>query len=44
MVENKPQFGRRELGLGTKLLLVSLRIYVLAAVPLVVYAFIRAMH
>jgi len=35
---------RRRLGLGLTLVLWLLRIYVLIAVPLVVYAFVRALH
>jgi len=35
---------RRELGASTTLLLWVLRIYVLIAVPLVIYAFVRALH
>jgi hypothetical protein len=38
-------YPRRELGRGVRLLLWVLRIYVSLAVPLVIYAFIRAaMH
>jgi hypothetical protein len=35
---------RRKLGLGVSVLLWALRIYVALAVPLVFYAFIRALH
>ena len=35
---------RRELGRGVLALLVLLRVYVLLAIPLVGYAFIRALH
>ena len=35
---------RRKLGPGTTLFLWMLRVYVLIAVPLVVYAFVKALH
>ncbi len=35
-------FPRRQWGQGVRLLLWALRIYVLLAVPLVIYAFVRA--
>lgn len=35
---------RRKLGPGLTVLLWLLRIYVLIAVPLVIYAFVRALH
>jgi hypothetical protein len=41
--EQRP-FPRRKLGPGILTLLWILRIYVLIAVPLVVYAFVRALH
>jgi hypothetical protein len=38
-------YPRRKLGRGVKLLLWVLRVYVVLAVPLVIYAFVRAaMH
>jgi hypothetical protein len=43
MIEKKP-YPRRRLGSGTIVLLWVLRVYVLVAVPLVVYAFLRALH
>ncbi|HLJ83946.1 MAG TPA: hypothetical protein VKT51_07250 [Candidatus Eremiobacteraceae bacterium] len=43
MIEKKP-YPRRRLGPGTIALLWVLRLYVLVAVPLVVYAFFRALH
>ncbi|HME80648.1 MAG TPA: hypothetical protein VKF82_01080 [Candidatus Eremiobacteraceae bacterium] len=39
-----PRFGRRKLSPGITALLWVLRIYVLIAVPLVVYAFVKALH
>jgi hypothetical protein len=35
---------RRKLGRGTLALLILLRVYVFLAIPVVVYAFIRALH
>lgn len=43
MIHKKP-YPRRKLGTGTIVLLWALRVYVLVAVPLVVYAFLRALH
>jgi hypothetical protein len=43
MITTKP-YPRRKLGAGTIIVLWVLRIYVLIAVPLVVYAFFRALH
>jgi hypothetical protein len=43
MIERKP-YPRRKLGAGTIIVLWTLRVYVLVAVPLVVYAFLRALH
>ncbi len=43
MTEKKP-YPRRSLGTGTIVLLWIMRLYVLFAVPLVVYAFFRALH
>lgn len=43
MTGNKP-FPRRPLGTGTIVLLWFMRVYVIIAVPLVVYAFFRALH
>jgi hypothetical protein len=43
MTDKKP-YPRRRLGAGTIVLLWILRVYVLVAVPLVVYAFLRALH
>ena len=40
----KAPLPRRKLGPGVILLLWILRIYVLIAVPLVVYAFVKALH
>ncbi len=40
----KARLPRRKLGRWTFLLLVLLRVYVLLAIPLVVYAFIRALR
>ena len=34
---------RRALGLGTKALLIGLRVYVFLAIPIVIYAFIHAL-
>jgi len=39
-----PPLPRRKLGAGIVVLLWILRIYVLVAVPLVVYAFVKALH
>jgi hypothetical protein len=41
---NRPPLPRRKLGPVITVLLWLLRIYVLIAVPLVVYAFIKALH
>jgi hypothetical protein len=41
---NPAPLPRRTLGPGLLALLWALRIYVVLAVPLVVYAFIRALH
>jgi hypothetical protein len=43
-MNDQPRFGRRKLSPGILALLWVLRIYVLIAVPLVVYAFIKALH
>lgn len=40
----KEPLPRRRLGPGVTALLWALRIYVMIAVPLVVYAFVRALH
>jgi hypothetical protein len=40
----KARLPRRRLGRGTLALLILLRVYVFLAVPVVVYAFIRALH
>jgi hypothetical protein len=40
----KARLPRRKLGRGTLALLILLRVYVLLAVPVVVYAFILALH
>jgi hypothetical protein len=40
----KARLPRRKLGRGTLALLILLRVYVFLAVPVVVYAFIRALH
>jgi len=41
---NPTPLPRRKLGPGLLALLWALRIYVVLAVPLVVYAFVRALH
>jgi hypothetical protein len=41
---SKARLPRRKLGRGTLALLILLRVYVFLAVPVVVYAFIRALH
>ncbi len=41
-LENGTKLPRRKLGRGTLALLILLRIYVALAVPMVAYAFIRA--
>lgn len=41
---NPAPLPRRKLGPGLVALMWALRIYVVLAVPLVVYAFIRALH
>ena len=38
-----PRLPRKKLGRGTRALLVLLRVYVLIAIPIVAYAFIRAL-
>lgn len=38
----RPAYPRKQWGRGVRLLLWALRLYVLAAVPLVIYSFIRA--
>ncbi len=43
----RPRHGalpRRKLGGSTIMLLILLRIYVLVTVPIVIYAFVRALH
>jgi hypothetical protein len=41
---SKAKLPRRKLGRGTLALLILLRVYVLLAIPVVVYAFIRAIN
>lgn len=41
---NRKPYPHRKLGPGQLVLLWLLRLYVLIAVPLVVYAFIKALH
>jgi len=36
--------GRMKLGRGAKFMLTALRVYVLIAVPLVIYAFVHALN
>lgn len=40
----RARLPRRKLGRGTVFLLYALRVYVLLAIPVVVYAFIRALQ
>jgi hypothetical protein len=40
----RPKYGRRKLSRGTIALLSALRLYVIIAVPIVIYAFVRALH
>jgi hypothetical protein len=42
-VAAKQPFPRRKLSGGVKALLVAMRIYVLIAIPIVVYAFVKAL-
>ena len=44
IVLGRTPLGMRRLGKGTVFLLSLLRVYVLVAVPLVIYAFWRALH
>jgi hypothetical protein len=44
IVLGRNPLGIRRLGRGTVFLLSLLRVYVLVAVPLVIYAFCRALH
>jgi hypothetical protein len=41
---NRPPLPRRNLGPGLLVLLWGLRLYVLIAIPLVVYAFVHSLH
>jgi hypothetical protein len=41
--ENKAPLPRRKLGPGTLFLLVLLRLYVIAAIPILIYAFIHGL-
>ena len=43
MSDTLPPLPRRRLGPGILTLLIVLRIYVIAAIPIVAYAFIRAL-
>jgi hypothetical protein len=43
-MSDQTPFGRRKLSPGITVLLWVLRIYVLIAVPLVVFAFVKALH
>ena len=43
MSSTLPPLGRRKLGPRVLTLLILLRIYVIAAIPIVAYAFIRAL-
>jgi hypothetical protein len=41
---SRDKLPRRKLGRGTLALLILLRVYVLLAIPIVIYAFIRALN
>jgi hypothetical protein len=44
LAASKARLPRRKLGRGTLALLILLRVYVLLAIPVVAYAFIRALR